>query len=50
MPTVGVKTLDLMHKHKINVLGLRKNLTIVVDKKRFYKSLRKYDMSLSFID
>ena len=50
LPTVGVKTLEMMHKNKLNVLALRKDLTIVVEKKRFYRSLEKYNISLSFIN
>ena len=50
LPTVGVKTLDIMHKNKLNVLAIRKNFTIVVGKKNFYRSLKKYNISLSFIN
>ena len=50
LPTVGVKTLDMMHKNKLNVLALRKDFTIVVGKKNFYRSLKKYNISLSFIN
>ena len=50
LPTVGVKTLEMMHKNKLNVLALRRDLTIVVEKKRFYRSLVKYNISLSFIN
>ena len=50
LPTVGVKTLDMMHKNKLNVLALRKEFTIVVEKKFFYRSLKKYSISLSFIN
>ena len=50
LPTVGVKTLDMMHKNKLNTLAVRKDFTIVVGKKKFYKSLKKYNMSLYFID
>ena len=50
LPTVGVNTLDMMHRNKLNVLAVQKDLTIVVDKKKFYKSLKKYSISLSFID
>jgi len=50
LPTVGVKTLEMMHKNKLNVLALRQDLTIVVEKKRFYRSLKKYNISLSFIN
>ena len=50
LPTVGIKTLDMMHKNKLNVLALRKDFTIVVGKKNFYRSLKKYNISLSFIN
>ena len=50
LPTVGVKTLDMMHKNKLNVLALRKDFTIVVEKKKFYQSLKKYNISLTFIN
>ena len=50
LPTVGVKTLDMMHKNKLNVLALRKDYTIVVEKKKFYRNLKKYNISLSFIN
>ena len=50
LPTVGVKTLDMMHKNKLNVLALRKEFTIVVEKEFFYRSLKKYSISLSFIN
>jgi len=50
LPTVGVKTLDMMYKNKLNVLALRKESTIVVEKKKFYRYLKKYNISLSFIN
>ena len=50
LPTVGVKTLDMMYKNKLNVLALRKESTIVVGKKKFYRYLKKYNISLSFIN
>ncbi len=50
LPTVGVQTLVMMHKNKINVLALRQNLTIVIEKNKFYRSLRKYNISLIFIN
>ncbi len=50
LPTVGVKTLDMMHKNKLNVLALRKDFTIVVEKKKFYQGLKKYNISLTFIN
>ena len=49
LPTVGVTTLEMMYKNKLNVLAVRKDFTIVVDKKKFYRSLKKYDISLYFI-
>ena len=50
LPTVGVKTLDMMHKNKLNVLALRRDVTIVVEKKKFYRKLKKYNITLSFIN
>lgn len=50
LPTVGVKTLNMMYKNKLNVLAVRKDLTIVVEKKKFYRSLKNYNISLSFIN
>ena len=50
LPTVGLKTLDMMQKNKLNVLAVRRDLTIVVEKKKFYRSLKKYNISLSFIN
>ena len=50
LPTVGVKTLDMMHKNKLNVLALRKDLTIVVEKNKFYQSLKKYNITLTFVN
>ena len=50
LPTVGVKTLDMMHKNKLKVLALRKDVTIVVEKKKFYRNLKKYNITLSFIN
>jgi len=49
LPTVGIKTLDMMHKNKLNILAVQKDFTIVVEKKKFYRSLKKYNISLSFI-
>ena len=40
LPTVGVKTLDLMSKNKLNILAVNKKLTIVVEKSKFYKALK----------
>ena len=50
LPTVGVKTLDMMYKNKLSVLAVRKDYTIVVEKKKFYKTLKKNNISLSFIN
>ena len=50
LPTVGVKTLDMMHKNKLKVLALLKDVTIVVEKKKFYRNLKKYNITLSFIN
>ena len=50
LPTVGIKTLDMMHKNKLNILAVQKDFTIVVEKKKFYRSLKKYNISLSFIN
>lgn len=50
LPTIGVKTLDMMYKNKINVLAVCKDLTIVVEKKKFYRSLKKFNIALYFIN
>ena len=50
LPTVGVKTLDLMSKNKLNILAVNKKLTIVVEKSKFYKALKKYNIKLYFIN
>lgn len=50
LPTVGPNTLKLMYKNKLNVLGVRKNSTIVVEKLKFYKLLKKYQIKLHFVD
>ncbi len=50
LPTIGVKTLDMMYKNKLNVLAVQKNLTIVVEKKKFYKSLKNYNIALYFVN
>ena len=50
LPTVGVNTLELMFKSKLNVLAVSKQSTIVVEKDKFYKSLIKYNIKLYFID
>ena len=50
LPTVGPNTLILMYKNKLNVLGVNKNTTIVVEKLKFYKLLEKYQIKLHFVD
>ena len=50
LPTVGPNTLKLMYKNKLNVLGVRKDKTIVVEKLKFYKLLKKYQIKLHFVD
>lgn len=50
LPTVGVNTLDLMSKNKLNILALNKNFTIVVEKAKFYKALKKYNIKLYFVN
>jgi DUF1009 family protein len=50
LPTVGPNTLKLMYKNKLNVLGVNKNSTIVVEKLKFYKLLKKYQIKLYFVD
>jgi DUF1009 family protein len=50
LPTVGVNTLELMYKNKLNVLAVSKQSTIVVEKNKFYKSLAKYKIKLYFTD
>ena len=50
LPTVGPHTLELMYKNKLNVLGVDKNSTIVVEKLKFYKLLKKYQIKLHFVD
>ena len=50
LPTVGVKTLDLMHKNKLNILAVNRKLTIVVEKEKFYKVLNKYNIKLYFVN
>ena len=50
LPTVGVNTLELMFKNKLNVLAVSKQKTIVVEKDKFYKTLVKYNIKLYFID
>ena len=49
LPTIGVQTLEMMHKNKLSVLGVQKKFTIVVDKKNFYKKLKKLGIKLFFI-
>jgi len=50
LPTIGVNTLQLMFKNKLNILAVNKKSTIVVEKKKFYKSLVKFNIKLFFID
>ena len=50
LPTIGVNTLLLMFKNKLNILAVNKKSTIVVEKKKFYKSLVKFNIKLYFID
>ena len=47
---MGPNTLKLMYKNKLNVLGVNKDLTIVVEKLKFYKLLKKYQIKLHFLD
>ena len=48
--TIGVKTLELMFKNKLNILAVSKHTTIVVEKVKFYKALVRYNIKLYFID
>jgi len=50
LPTIGVNTLELMFKNKLNILAVNKLSTIVVEKEEFYKALVKYNIKLYFID
>ena len=50
LPTVGPHTLELMYKNKLNVLGVSKVSTIVVEKLKFYELLKKYQIKLHFVD
>ncbi len=50
LPTVGLTTLEMMHKNKLNVLAISKNSTIVVEKIKFYKALIKYKIKLHLVD
>jgi len=50
LPTIGVKTLELMFKNKLNILAVSKHTTIVVEKVKFYKALVRYNIKLYFID
>ena len=50
LPTVGLNTLQMMYRNKLNVLAVVKDLTIVVEKVNFYKALKKYKIKLHFID
>ena len=49
LPTIGPKTLEMMYTNKLKVLAVRRDFTIVVDKKAFYRNLKKYNMTLHFI-
>ena len=50
LPTVGLTTLEMMYRNKLNVLAVAKNSTIVVEKNKFYKALMKYKIKLHFVD
>jgi len=50
LPTIGVNTLELMFKNKLNILAVSKLSTIVVEKEKFYMALVKYNIKLYFID
>jgi len=50
LPTIGVNTLELMFKNKLNILAVSKLSTIVVEKEKFYKALVKHNIKLYFID
>lgn len=50
LPTIGVRTLEMMHSNKLSTLAIKKNLTIVVDKRNFYKKLKKLNIKLFFIN
>jgi DUF1009 family protein len=50
LPTVGPNTLKLMYKNKLNILGVSKNSTIVVEKTKFYRLLKQYQIKLHFVD
>ena len=50
LPTIGVQTLEMMYLNKLNTLAVKKSLTIVVDKKNFYKKLKKFNIKLFFIN
>ena len=50
LPTIGVNTLELMFKNKLNILAVSKLSTIVVEKEKFYKALVRYNIKLYFID
>ena len=50
LPTVGPNTLKLMYKNKLNVLGVSRDTTIVVEKKKFYQLLKKYQIKLYFVN
>jgi len=50
LPAVGLNTLQMMYENKLNVLAVDKDLTIVVEKVKFYKALKKYKIKLYFIN
>ena len=50
LPTVGVRTLDLMFKNKLNVLAVTRKSTIVVEKAKFYKNKKKNKIKLHLVD
>ena len=49
LPTVGIKTIELMSKSKLIFLAVNQKQTIVVNKAEFYKKLKKEKIGLSFI-
>ena len=49
-PCLDAVRIELMYKNKLNVLGVSKNSTIVVEKLKFYKLLKKYQIKLHFLD
>jgi len=50
LPTVGLTTLEMMYKNKLNILAISKNSTIVVEKNKFYIALKKYKIKLHLVD